>query len=335
VVYSANETWALSATGDDLIYKIDRLFGNWGVISQNCIAEVNNFHYVFGDNDIWMHDGYNAKSIASNKVRNFIYNYMIRDESYQFFAYSNPRLNEVMFCYVSNDPYCAFSDGSVHNGCNRAAVYNWASDTWAFVDLPYINGGAIGETYSGITYADLTGVTYNTISSTYQGIEDSTRLYNLMIGRGGSVSTEVLPLQTTGTWSSSALHLYTYELVDSSFGTGTVSDVVNAPVYLVNTQTDLDELANELRAYKAITVIYPEGRVSSTDNPLTFYMGASDYTGEAVTWGDAQTFDGSTLYKLDFRNPGRFLSFKIAYGAPTQAFTLSGMDLEFKTLGHR
>jgi hypothetical protein len=335
MLYSANETWVMQATSDDLIYKIDRLYGNWGVISQNCIAEVNNFHFVFGDNDLWMHDGYTAKSIATGRVREYIFNNMIRDESYQFFVYNNTRLNEIMFCYISSDEYCAFAAGASPSGCNKAAVYNWVNDTWSFVDLPYITGGAMGETYSGVTYADLTGTTYNTISSTYQGIDDATRLYSLMLGRGGTVATAVLPLQTTGTWSTSALHLYTYELWDGAGGAGTMVEVTNAPSYMESLQTDLDELAKELVAYKVITAIYPEGRIANTAYPLYFYMGASDYTGEDISWADYQTFDGSTLYKLDFLQPGRFLSMKIAIGNPVQAFTLSGMDIDFKLLGHR
>lgn len=337
ILYAPNETWQMVPTGDAFIYAYQKLFSHWGVISQNCIAEVNNIHYVFGDDDIWMHDGFTAKSIASGRVRRFIYDNMVKAQSYQFFVWNNTNLNEVMFCYVSNDPYCAFpAEGS--SGCNRAAVYNWTYDTWYFYDLPYIVGGGFGEMYSaggaGVRYSDLTATSYETVSGAYQAVTDVARLFPMAVGRGGTVVNQQLPLQTIGSWDAGT-HLYSFELVENIVGLGTLVDVVNAPVYLENLQMDMDDISKELRGYKVVTAMYPEGRIDNPSNPMSFWYGSADYSGQTADYGEVQTFDGQSLYKLDFNSPGRYLSMRMAMGNPVQKFVLSGMDLEYKVTGHR
>jgi hypothetical protein len=337
ILYAPNETWQMVPTGDTFVYSYQKIFGSYGVISQNCIAEINNLHFVFGDNDIWMHDGFQPKSLASGRVRKFIYDNMVRSEAYQFFVWSNPKLNEIMFCYVSEDPLCAFPavSAGAYPGCNRAAVYNWLHDTWYFYDLPYIVGSSISEMgSSSLTYADLTSTSYATVSGAYQAFNDVTRLYQLAVGRGGSVINPALPLQTTGSWAN-ALHMYSFEPLGSVVGLGTIVDVVNAPAFVENYQMDMDDVSKELRGYKIVNMMYPSGRVDNPDNPMTFWYGSSDYTGQAVTYGEPMTFDGQGLYKLDFNSPGRFLSLRMAIGNPVQKFMWSGMDIEYKIVGHR
>lgn len=340
IIYGTNETWVMTPSDDSFIYNYQRLFSNYGMLTQNCVAEVNNQHFVFGTDDIWVHDGFTPKSLASSRVRKFVFNYIVKSQAYQSFVWYRPNLNEVLFCYVSTDPYCAFpvNPSIGYPGCNRAAAYNWLSDTWTFYDLPYIVGGAQGLMYgsgtAGLTYPDFGSVTYDTVSGAYQAVEDTSSLYNLAVGRGGSVSASILPLQTTGSWVSGT-HLYSYELQDTLVGLGTVVDVVNAPVYLENVQMDMDEVAKELRGYKVVTSVYPAARMDNQSNPMTFWYGGSDYSNQTPQFSPSMTFNGDTQYKLDFNSPGRYLTFKVAMGNPVQKFSWTGMDLEFKVFGHR
>jgi hypothetical protein len=337
ILYTTNETWMMLPTGDNLIYSYQRLFSNHGVINQNCIAELNNLHFVFGDNDIWMHDGFTPKSIAEGRVRRFIYENMLRSEVHQFFVWSNPKLSEILFCYVSNDPYCAFPVNPTigYPGCNRAAVYNWQYDTWQFYDLPYIVGGGLGEMYSGVTYNDMTAITYETTSSSYQGLGDVNRLFSIAVGRGGSVTTPVLPNQNVGSWATDSLHLYSFELVNSSVGSGTLNPVVNAPPFVENIQMDMDDISKEVRGYKIVTSMYPEGRITDASYPMIFWYGSADYSGQTAVYGSPMSFDGQELYKLDFNSPGRYLSFRMSMSNTVKPFVWSGMDIEYKVTGHR
>lgn len=340
ILYANNETWYMELSNDAFVYTYKPLFSNWGVISPNCLAEINGIHYVFGSNDIWMHDGFTPKSLATGRVRKFIFNNLVASQAYQFFVWMHPALNEIRFCYVSEDPYCAFPVGGNigYPGCNRAAVYNWQYDTWQFYDLPYVIGGALGDMYggggSGLTYADMSATTYEGVTGVYQATTDTTRLFSLAVGRGGSVENEVLPMQSTGSWDS-ATHLYSFELLEDVAGVGSLVNVVNAPVFIENIQMDMDDISKELRGYKIVTSMYPEGWVIDPENPMHFWWGSSDYISVSADYGDSQTFNGRELYKLDFNNPGRYLSLRMAIANPPQRFMLTGFDIEYKVTGHR
>lgn len=342
IIYGQNEVWQMTTSGDSLIYDYSKLFSNYGIISQNCVAEINNVHYVFGDNDIWMNDGYTPKSLAVGRVRDFIYNSLSKPNAYQFFVWTNFKLNEVMFCYVSTDPYCAFPvDGNGNApGCNRAAVYNYAYDTWTFYDLPYIVGGGLGPMYTnsgtGVTWAGMGSSEWSTVSGVWNASTDPVSIYNIALGAGNfTIPTNgYVQMQSSGSMAD-ASHLYAFEKIDSNVGLGQVLNVVNAPVYLENIQMDMDEIAPELRGYKVVTTMYPEGRVSDITNPMNFWYGSSDYSGQQATYGNVMTFDGQSNYKLDFNSPGRFISLRMILPSPPQKFTWNGMDIEYKVFAHR
>lgn len=325
ILYAANETWAMEYRGDNLMFNYRRLFNNKGVLSQNCVAEVNNTHYVFGSDDIWTHDGYQQKSISLGRVRDFIFNNIIRAEVNQCFVVNNPKLGEVMFCYVSSDPYCHFPAmvGSSYPGCNRAAVYNWIYDTWYFYDLPYIVGGTLGLAFSGLTYGDAASLTYDSTSGSYDSLFDSSRLYLNTVSRGAT--------HTSGTLSAA---VRMFEPRSIAGGISVLDAVATAPVLVENKQMDLDDISKDIRGYKIVTSMYPTVTFEAGAPPATFTWGSADYSNVLPVYGDAQTFDGSTYYKLDFKSPGRFLSLKLTYEG-TQDFNFSGFDIDYSIFGHR
>jgi hypothetical protein len=78
-LYGDVETWMMEFIGGDVMFRFDRQFDQ-GIINTNCVAEVGGIHYVFGENDIWMHDGTSDKPLATGKVRKFIYREHVRPD---------------------------------------------------------------------------------------------------------------------------------------------------------------------------------------------------------------------------------------------------------------
>jgi hypothetical protein len=138
ILYSNLETWRMTADGSTDVYSYTRLPFSAGAISTNCVVEVNNRHYVFGANDIWMHDGLSMTSIADKRVRKWVYKNMNARLSARFFVSYNPSLNTISFNFISGDPYVGFNG----EGCNRAAVYSLTNETWVFDDLPLVHSAA-------------------------------------------------------------------------------------------------------------------------------------------------------------------------------------------------
>lgn len=322
ILYAGNETWVMEYRGDDLMFNYKRLFYDRGMVSQNCAAEYQSIHYVFGNDDLWQHDGYTHKSIAIGRVRDFVFNNLVRSEAHQFFVLNNPKLGEILFCYVSNDPYCHFPVGGAigYPGCNRAAVYNHIYDTWSFFDLPYIVGANAGPVYTGLTYAESESSVYSEQTTSYNSLFDETARY-LMTVSG-----------TNGSTIGSALRLLEDHTVASQIGT--LDTVATGPVYLENKLMDMDDVSKELRGYKVVNQMWPEMSLDAGSPSPTFYWGSSDYPNVGVTYGSGMTYDGNLYPKLDFNSPGRYLSLKMTYSG-IKNFSLSGFDIDYQIFGHR
>ena len=327
ILYTENECWAMEPRYDTLMFNYRRLFTqdtSSGIINQNCVAEYNNVHYVFGTTDIWQHDGFNRKSLAAGKNRDFIYNSMDKKQANLFFTQHNPRLNEVMFCYVSNDPYCRFPP-LANAGCNRAAVFNYRSGLWYYYDLPYLVGGALGIPFTGITYAGLGSTTYDDLLGSYASFADDSKLSLLMVGTA-----------QTGTYGTLACAVRTFDRIESSSGNGILDRVASAPITLLNEGIDTDVIESvHLRAYKVIRAIYPVARFLSDPGTLYFSFRTKDLpAGPSGAWSVPQAFSSTGDYKLDFVEPGRFLDMQITC-SDFVPFSLTGFDVDYVITGNR
>lgn len=326
ILYTENECWSMEPRYDTLMFNYRRLFtkeSSSGVINQNCVGENDNVHYVFGSTDIWFHDGFKRQTLAAGKNRNFIYNSMDKSQSAFFFVQPNPRLNEMMFCYVSNDAYCKFP-AVAGAGCNRAAVFNYLSGTWTFYDLPYVVGGALGVPFTGSTYTDMGSLTYAELSGAFSSFGDATKLALLLVGTAQS-----------GSYGSLSCAVRAFDRVGQASSNGVLDSVACGPVYIENQGIDLDALEVELRGYKVIKSVYPEGKFTPDAGSLSFSFSVKDYAGASQSaYSDPQTYDGNGYYKLDFNEPGRFIDMKITSDDLVD-FSLSGLDFEFTLTGKR
>jgi hypothetical protein len=322
IIYTLNETWAMEPRQDSLMFTYRNLFHSAGLINQNCVAEYNNRHYVFGNDDIWTHDGYNRKSIAAGRVRSFIYDNMVRSSSSLFFAVHKANVNEIQFYYVSADSFCAFPVGGTIGfpGCNRVAVYNYRSDCWYFYDAPYVTATGLGTPSVGAAFDSVSAQSYNSVGGAYSTYSSDGQLSLLAV---------------SPTVGDVAAGVRSFEPVNSTSANGPIDSVATQPAFIEKRYIDLDDLGEPLRGYKVVKAIYPEGRFDPASGPITFQFAATD---SAITafpdYGPGMTYDGNTLYKMDFVTAGRFLCLKATY-SDYRNFTLSGFDFDYDVTGRR
>lgn len=320
IIYGMREAWRMHADGSTFVYSYTKLSSAKGVLSTNCSVELDGKNYCFGIDDIWVHDGISEKSLCDKQTRDFIFRSLNIAQADKCFVQFNPRLNEIMFGYVSGDPLVKYQNV---NGCNRAAVYNLTTDTWTFDDMPSIFSYDDGPVSNLLTYATVPG-SYEEIGGSYQDQEDGGKRVTVCLGDG---STEY-GLQPT---------LYAFDV----YGQGSVAPYpvdpnATAPVYLERTGLDLDELGAELRQYKLLRSIYPQARVDTTGGQsLMIAAGSSDDPGsDDAVYGEYQPYDGFENQKIDLNTEGRWLALKILW-SDYRSFTLTGLDLDIKTTGGR
>jgi hypothetical protein len=104
IIYGQREAWRMHADGSIEVFSYTKLSSAKGVLNTNCSIELDGKNLCFGIDDIWMHDGISEKSLCDEKTRDFIFGSLNISMAEKCFVQFNPRLNEVMFGYVSGDP---------------------------------------------------------------------------------------------------------------------------------------------------------------------------------------------------------------------------------------
>ena len=135
IVYKEQSMWAMTPTGDNQIFRFQRLPGDVGALVRGGIANTPLGHVVLTPGDVVLHSGQGARSIVSGVMRRWIFNQVDSPNRLRTFVVTNPPANEVWICFTSVGEEFA----------TTAAVWNWQDQTWAIRQLPGITYGASGQ----------------------------------------------------------------------------------------------------------------------------------------------------------------------------------------------
>jgi hypothetical protein len=317
MIYGQDETWYMQYVGGNDMFKFDRVFQK-GMLNPNCVVEAEGIHYVFGPNDIWMHDGVTQKTLAQSKVRQFIYDGMRKFNQNSFFVAHNQAQTEILFCYVSDDKYVRFPS-KASNGCNRAAIYNYAADTWYFADIPYLTASTKLIVNKSVAF-DSDSLSFDNHGGSFSASQNETKEQFVTGGNANATYGLTNSLRTFSRYSAAT----TAFPLDAS---------ASSSAFLYREGLDLDELKAELEGYKLCSSIYPQIRLDPSAAPLVFTVGACDHPNASPIWGNTQTYD-KTYTKLDHNIAGRFLAYKIEQ-TDLKPFSITGFDIDLTILGNR
>jgi hypothetical protein len=320
VIYSQNQMWMMSYVGGEDVFYFQRIPYEGGIINANCVVEVNSQHYVFGDNDIYVHNGLQYQSLAQGRVRRRIFNTIDRSKQNSCFVSHDPVAKLIHFCYATLQDEANFA-GS--NFCNQSATYNYQDDTWQFMDLPNIVGG--------------TEANASLVQDTFGDASNSYGLYNApytSFSGGGTPRISVMLGVSDPNLGLTASQVYAVDL--PSIG------IVNLPAepetlktaYVERTGLSLDIQGIPLRAYKLVQSAVPMAEFDDTDSTFTVQFGSSDLPEQTPTYRSSVTYDPNTDYKIDMMVAGRYLAFKFSTSSISN-FNISGMDCEIKAMGRR
>jgi hypothetical protein len=319
LIYSSDQVWLMEFVGGTFIFNFRKLFNDYGIINQNCVVEVEGKHYVFDQDDIYITDGVTVQSIVDGRVKNYIYSGMDTGAFDRCFVQFDQSREEIYFCYKSSDDMADFTNG---NGCNRAAVYNYRSNTWSFLDLPNVYAGTSANISTVATYAS-TGLTYATVGGTYASQDAGFDRHILMLGQlstaDGLTNHKIYGLD--GINENTAL-------------TSPLNTVATKDIKLERVGIDLDELQLPLTGYKHIIKMTPQFSTIASDKTFKVTMGAADLASDVPVYDLTYSFDTATEYKIDSRSAGRYLSYKIETSG-IKDFTVSGFDFDVLATGRR
>ena len=116
IIYTSNDVHQMTFVGGAFLFTVKKLFGDTGLINENCVVEVEKKHYCFTRDDIIVHDGVSKKSIADERVKNFIFGGLNVNLSDVCYVTHDEGQNLIYFCYQSGDEFASFPNA---NRCNR------------------------------------------------------------------------------------------------------------------------------------------------------------------------------------------------------------------------
>lgn len=121
IVYKRDARYAVRYIGGNDVFNITKLPGNDGLLALNCVADTPKGHVFVTNDDIKIHAGGEAVSIAEGRVKKYFFDNLDFERSTSVFAVPNLATNEVWIAF----PTANSTD------CETAIVWNWQHDTWS------------------------------------------------------------------------------------------------------------------------------------------------------------------------------------------------------------
>jgi hypothetical protein len=318
-IYNDTQVYRLTESLDFEVFNVKKIFDNRGIVNTNCVVEVNGLHYVFGRNDIYVHDGIGARSIVDKRVKKYIFDSIDFGAKDSFFVFHNPFLTQIEFCYRSGDDMVLLTGFDGTNKCNRGAVYDYSNDTWTFYDHPNVVGACIAGIDTFRTYAEVV-TSYEETGGTFYDMESGSGEHMVIVG-----------LHSTSDGLTSKI--YGLDRIEGGLLPFAVDETATCEALVFRTGLDLDEMGEEIRAYKVMKAFYPQ--VEDFGGLGCFFkFSGTLFNPTNPDWDTEQAYDPSTQYKCDTRAGGRYLAWHMRCELDKD-FTFSGFDADIETTGRR
>jgi hypothetical protein len=119
IIYKENHTWIADYIGGADIFGFRQVFSQAGMLTENCAATIGSSQLVLTDQDLIVHDGNSARSIADKRMRRWLFNRISSTRFRRSFVSTDYRNREAYICFPEEGATWA----------SMALVWNWAEDT--------------------------------------------------------------------------------------------------------------------------------------------------------------------------------------------------------------
>jgi hypothetical protein len=268
IIYKESSMWSMVPTGNDQVFRFQRLPGSVGALARGCIVNTDVGHVVLTPGDVVVHNGQGPKSIITAVLRKWIFNQIDSTNRKRAFLTTNPAANEVWVCFPELGK----------QACTMAAVWNWTTGAWAIRPLNNVTAAAVGQIdYNIISTWAANGDTWN----------DATTAWN---------QDELSPAQS---------RLLTTHL-GPSIRAVDVSSTFNGSVF--TSRMERVGLAfDKPDQVKFMKAVYPRVDAAKGTR-IQVQVGGTNDIEVAPTWGAPVAYTVGSSYKADVTTSGRFLA---------------------------
>jgi hypothetical protein len=309
VVYKEDQTWGFQYIGGNKIFRSYRILEESGAISRDCAASFfagGVKHAVFGADDLFVHDGNNAESIADKRVRRWLYNQISSDNFERCFVVPNYPEKEIWFCFPSTGNALP----------NMALPWKWRENVFGMPrELPSIRFAA-----AGIVNDQTASTTWDPDTDTWDS--DATLWDDRVYG----AANRKLVLAVPGASKSFQLVDVTNQFAGSNF----ISYLQRTGIPYAKADQRGQPIADE-SVKKQVSELWPRIE-AAPGTAVDIYVGAHEDVNGAITWQGPFSFVVGTHKKVDPLISGRFLGVKFQTNANVD-WKLHGYSMEVKSVG--
>lgn len=293
LIYTTGSTHVMRYVGGQNVMDIVPIKGGRGALGRNCIADTPLGHVVLTNGDIVLQADGPPRSIADARIRRRVFETLDNTNAERVaFVVANPADNEALVCYPT--------DGSAT--CNRAAVWNWADDSWSFRELRSVTAGGTGQTPQAV------GLRWSTATATW----------DTAAGNWGGGFAGVNDQHLVLAHALPALSLVGY-------GNDDVGVVPTATIERTGMHL------GEPQRWKTVRAVWP--RIDApAGTVVNVEVGASPSPDVAPTWKPAVPYTVGTSSKVNVFATGRFLALRLSNTAAAP-WRVRGIDLDVQLGG--
>lgn len=297
IVYKRFHTWIMSYVGGLDVFAFRELFKECGLLTEGCAKSFGPRQFAVTDNDVIVHDGNDAQSIADKRLRRWLFNSMSVTRFEYSFVAADYREREMWFCFPEEG----------YDFPNLAAVWDWADNSWSIRELGeqmlHASNGVIEA--SGVTFDEDPGEFDNGPVGTFDEYDYAPWAQRLLFA--SATRPQLIQGNTTYQWAGRTF-----------------------PIWAMRTNMALTKDVNQV---KRVSKIWPK-IIGGNGETVKFRVGASDHYEGAISFNAPVSFTVGTDYRFGCRVTGRFIHLYIEYTGD-KPLKLVGFDVEFDHRGHR
>jgi len=122
LIWTNTALYTMQYIGYPYVWSFNILMDNISVMSPNCMVTINNITYWVGTSKFYKYDG--TVHTLPSALRQYVFDDLNINQSFQVFAGANEGFNEVWWFYVSNE--------SINNSIDKYVIYNYLDNAWSY-----------------------------------------------------------------------------------------------------------------------------------------------------------------------------------------------------------
>jgi len=299
ILYTDTTVWQMNLTNTvagttPLVFNFRRVFADDGILAPRCFVEVGGMHYVIGFNRIYVHDGFNRKSISDNRVNAFFYS-RLGTEGFAYVMHY-PRPQEIVFAFATREL----------DQASEALVYNYQYDVWSrwvfSEDEGVFRYMIVGPKFDQNvpSWANVVGTWADFNATTWDQLFPNLRE---QIAYGLDTVGQRILMADSDTENTETPFTLTIQRSD----------------------LDLDEVFQQVQTIRHIKRLIP---LISGEGVVVIEVGGRNVLASPIQWHSPMNFVIGTDYKVDMRRSYRFPAVRFTQTSAQGRMSISGFDIE-------